>query len=260
MSASAESPPRALTSPRAIGGYLLFAVVVGGLNWVSTAGAQWHSARALFWTDLVLAAALLAVPFRRRRSLIETGAADFVFRLLYYGLGQLLQALTSPHSVNLHLRCALEVVQQVICVGYRLTYRGNAMVGHEEDRFVAEDLGKALAFRGIKSWASVIVVICNHFHHPDFRLADLFNVGIFETDERTGKRHMRVEHGFGLRQRLVNWRVNAIAGPLDVTVPALHLAIVDAYLHERRSLDLRPVHAKRNLVIAVGLPGTTWVR
>src|SRR6266404_1776507 len=44
----------------------------------------------------------------------------------------------------------------------------------------------------------------------------------------------------------------SIAGPLDVTVPALHLAIVDAYLHERRSLDLRPVHAKRNLVIAVG--------
>ena len=39
MSASAESPPRALTSPRATGGYLLFAVVVGGLNWVSTAGA-----------------------------------------------------------------------------------------------------------------------------------------------------------------------------------------------------------------------------
>jgi hypothetical protein len=135
---------------------------------------------------------------------------------------------------------------------HRLTYRGNAMVGHEEDRFVAEDLGKALAFRGIKSWASVIVVICNHFHHTDFRLADLFNVGIFETGERTGKRHMRVEHGFSLRQRLVNWRVNAIAGPLDVTVPALHLAIVDAYLHERRSLDLRPVHAKRNLVIAVG--------
>jgi hypothetical protein len=47
--------------------------------------------------------------------------------------------------------------------------------------------------------------------------------------------------------------VNAIAGSLDVTVPALHLTIVDAYLHERRSLDLRPVHAKRNLVIAVGI-------
>src|SRR5919198_547694 len=192
------------------------------------------------------------VPFRRSRSLIETGAADFVFCLLYYGLRQLLQTLTSPHSVNLHLRCTLDVIEQVICVGYRLTYRGNAMVGHEEDRFVADDLGKALTFRGIKSWASVIVVICNHFHHADFRLADLFNVGIFESGECAGKRHMRVEHGFSLRQCLVNWRVNTIAGPLDVTVPALHLAIVDAYLHERRSLDLRPVHAKRNLVIAVG--------
>src|SRR3954451_18158537 len=73
MSASAESPPRALTSPGATGGYLLFAVVVGGLNWASTAGAQWHSARGLFWTDLVLAvAALLAVPFRRRRPLLVT--------------------------------------------------------------------------------------------------------------------------------------------------------------------------------------------
>src|SRR4051812_10649958 len=73
MSASAESPPRALTSPRATGGYLLFAVVVGGLNWASTAGAQWHSARGLFWTDLALAvAALLAVPFRRRRPLLVT--------------------------------------------------------------------------------------------------------------------------------------------------------------------------------------------
>src|SRR6266508_583369 len=99
------------------------------------------------------------VPFRRSRSVVETGAADFVLRLLYYGLRQLLQTLTSPHSVNLHLRCALDVVEPVICVGYRLTYRGNAMVGHEQDRFVAEDLGKALAFRGIKSWASVIVVI-----------------------------------------------------------------------------------------------------
>src|SRR5262249_44643852 len=69
--------------------------------------------------------------------------------LLYYGLRQLLQTLTSPHSVNLYLRCALEVVEPVICVGYRLTYRGNAMIGHEQDRFVAEDLGKALAFRRI---------------------------------------------------------------------------------------------------------------
>src|SRR5258708_8412978 len=100
------------------------------------------------------------VPFRRSRSLIETGAADFVFRLLYHGLRHLLQTLTSPHSVNLHVRCALDVVEQVICVGYRLTYRGNAMVGHEEDRFVAEDLGKAPPFRRIKTWARLILVLC----------------------------------------------------------------------------------------------------
>src|SRR6266478_751639 len=61
------------------------------------------------------------VPFRWSQPLIETGAADFVFRLLYYDLRQLLQTLTSPHSINLHLRCALDVVEQVICVGYRLT-------------------------------------------------------------------------------------------------------------------------------------------
>src|SRR6266699_2710051 len=101
------------------------------------------------------------VPFRRSRSVVETGAADFVLRLLYYGLRHLFQTLTSPHSVDLHLRCALEVVEPVICVGYRLTYRGNAMIGHEQDRFVAEDLGKALAFRRIKSCASVIVVAGN---------------------------------------------------------------------------------------------------
>ena len=149
------------------------------------------------------------VPFRRSRSVIETGAADILLRLLYYGLRQLLQTLTGPHSIKLYLRCALDVIQPVVCVGNRLTYRGNAVVGHEQHRFVAEDLGKALAFLAIKGWASVIVVIRNHFHHADFRLADLFDAGIFETGKRTSKRHMRVEHDFGVRQRLMNWRVNA---------------------------------------------------
>ncbi|MGY1638922.1 sensor histidine kinase [Geodermatophilus sp. SYSU D00742] len=73
MSTSAGPPRRAPTATRATWAYLLFAVVVGGLNWLTTAGAQWHSARALFWTDLALAvAALLVVPFRRRRPLLVT--------------------------------------------------------------------------------------------------------------------------------------------------------------------------------------------
>src|SRR3954451_16024641 len=53
--------------------YLLFAVVVGGLSWSLVAGAQWHSARVLFWIDLVLGVlCLLAVPFRRRWPLAVT--------------------------------------------------------------------------------------------------------------------------------------------------------------------------------------------
>jgi hypothetical protein len=73
VSTSTGLPRRALIAPRATWGYLLFAVVVGGLNWFDTAGAQWHSARALFWIDLALAvAALLAVPFRRRWPLAVT--------------------------------------------------------------------------------------------------------------------------------------------------------------------------------------------
>ena len=48
-------------------------MVVGGLNWATTAGVQWRTARELFWIDLVLAVlALLAVPFRRRRPVAAT--------------------------------------------------------------------------------------------------------------------------------------------------------------------------------------------
>jgi signal transduction histidine kinase len=76
VSTSAGSSHRALTPTQVTGGYLLFAVVIGGLNWFSVAGAQWHSARALFWTDLVLGvASLLAVPFRRPRPLAATTLA-----------------------------------------------------------------------------------------------------------------------------------------------------------------------------------------
>src|SRR5262249_52023170 len=90
--------------------------------------------------------------FRRCPSVVETGAADILLRLLYYGLRQLLQTLTGPHSVKLYLRCALDVIEPVVCVGNRLTYRGNAVVGHEQHRFIAKDLGKALAFLAIKGW------------------------------------------------------------------------------------------------------------
>src|SRR5437868_3727784 len=63
----AERPRRTRTAARMTWAYLLFAVVVGGLSWSTVAGAQWHSARVLFWIDLVLGVlCLFAVPFRRR--------------------------------------------------------------------------------------------------------------------------------------------------------------------------------------------------
>ena len=73
MSTSAESRRGAPAPSRATWGYLLFAVVVGGLNWATTAVGQEHPARGLVWTDLVLAlAALVAVPLRRSRPLLVT--------------------------------------------------------------------------------------------------------------------------------------------------------------------------------------------
>jgi signal transduction histidine kinase len=73
VSTPAEPPRRVLTATQATGAYLFFAVIVGGLNWLTTAEAQWHSARALFWIDLALAVlALSAVPFRRQRPLAAT--------------------------------------------------------------------------------------------------------------------------------------------------------------------------------------------
>jgi signal transduction histidine kinase len=70
----AERPRRTRTAARMTWAYLLFAVVVGGLSWSLAAGAQWHSARVLFWIDLVLGLlCLFAVPFRRRWPLAVTG-------------------------------------------------------------------------------------------------------------------------------------------------------------------------------------------
>jgi len=50
-----------------------FAVVIGGLLWLSVASDQWQSARTLFWGDLALGvASLAAMQFRRRWPLAVT--------------------------------------------------------------------------------------------------------------------------------------------------------------------------------------------
>ena len=51
----------------------VFAVVIGGLLWLSVAQDQWQSARTLFWADLALGvASLAAMQYRRRWPLAVT--------------------------------------------------------------------------------------------------------------------------------------------------------------------------------------------
>ena len=45
--------------------------------------------------------------------------------------------------------------------------------------------------------------------------------------------------------------MDAVAGALDFAGAALDLAVFEADLHERGRLDLGPMHAERDLVIAV---------
>ena len=60
-----------------------------------------------------------------------------------------------------------------------------------------------------------------------------------------------MKHRFRLRQRLVDRRVDAIAGTLHVTGAAFDQAVVDADFHEGGGGHLGPMHAERDLVVAV---------
>src|SRR5262249_24609198 len=48
---------------------------------------------------------------------------------------------------------------------------------------------------------------------------------------------------------------DAIAGALPVAGAALHLAVINADLHEGAGAHFRPVQAERDLIVAVGLAG-----
>jgi hypothetical protein len=45
--------------------------------------------------------------------------------------------------------------------------------------------------------------------------------------------------------------VNAIAGALDLALAVFDLAVIDSDFHEGRRRDFGPVHAERDLVVAV---------
>jgi len=70
---TAERTGRRLTPAQTTWLSTVFAVVIGGLLWLSVAQDQWQSARTLFWGDLVLGvASLAAMQFRRRWPLAVT--------------------------------------------------------------------------------------------------------------------------------------------------------------------------------------------
>ena len=70
---TAERTDRRLTPAQTTWLSTVFAVVIGGLLWLSVAGDQWQSARTLFWGDLALGvASLAAMQYRRRWPLAVT--------------------------------------------------------------------------------------------------------------------------------------------------------------------------------------------
>jgi len=70
---TAERTGRRLTPAQTAWLSTVFAVVIGGLLWLSVAQDQWQSARTLFWGDLALGvASLAAMQFRRRWPLAVT--------------------------------------------------------------------------------------------------------------------------------------------------------------------------------------------
>ena len=64
---TAERTGRRLTPAQTTWLSTVFAVVIGGLLWLSVAQDQWQSARTLFWADLALGVASLAAMQLRRR-------------------------------------------------------------------------------------------------------------------------------------------------------------------------------------------------
>ena len=70
---TAERTGRRLTPAQTTWLSTVFAVVIGGLLWLSVAQDQWQSARTLFWGDLALGvASLAAMQYRRRWPLAVT--------------------------------------------------------------------------------------------------------------------------------------------------------------------------------------------
>jgi len=107
------------------------------------------------------------------------------------------------------------------------------------------------AFSRIERRASVFVVIRNRARHPDLGLADLLDARVFQARQRARIGHVGVKYRLGLRQRLVDRRMDAEAGTSTSPSPRLTLPSSMPTSIEAGSRDLGPMHPERNLVVAV---------
>src|ERR1700722_15888459 len=194
------------------------------------------------------------VPLGRGRSLVEIGSANFALCLLDPGVGQLLERLPGPHRVDLNLGGALDVIEPVIGIGDALADGRDPVIGHEQHGLVADHLGETRALGGIERRAGIFIVIRNLAGHPDLGLADLLDARIFEPRQRARIGHVGMKHSLGLRQRLVDRRMDAIAGAFHLALAALDLAVIDADFHERGRRYLRPMHPEWDLAVTVAAP------
>ena len=101
----------------------------------------------------------IEMPLGRGRALVEMIVPVIALGLFDHGGRKLLQFLSRPHCVDLHLGGALDVLEHV--VGFRdgRADRGDAVVGHEQHFLVADHAGQPRAFGGIERRAGVFIII-----------------------------------------------------------------------------------------------------
>ena len=134
----------------------------------------------------------------------------------------------------------------------RPPHRQHPVVGHDEDRLVADDASEPLALLRVEGGAGVLHVVAGLHHHPDLGLADGQDARVLEPGERARVRHVGVHHAGRIRDQPVDGGVDAVARELHLALARVAGA-VEADLHERGRGHLRPVQAERDLEVAVPL-------
>ena len=164
--------------------------------------------------------------------------------------GRMFSSRPRLHRVDLLLRGALGVVEQVEGLGDRRRDGRDAVARHHQDLLVADDAGEPLALGRIERRPAIAVVVGGVHRDRDFGLADRQDALVLQPRQRARERHVGVEHRAGVLREAMDRRVDAVAGALDVALAGEPLAVI-ADFHEAACRHLGPVEAERDLVVAV---------